>query len=45
MSKNGLNILTREHQKIFDKDESRKDIIVSAVHPGEVVYKHLNLIG
>jgi hypothetical protein len=36
MSKNALNILTREHQKLFDKDQTRKDIIVSAVHPGEV---------
>lgn len=35
MSKNGLNALTREQQKQIDLN--RKNVLVSAVHPGEVI--------
>jgi NAD(P)-dependent dehydrogenase (short-subunit alcohol dehydrogenase family) len=35
MSKNGLNALTREQQKLVDINE--KNILISAVHPGEVI--------
>ena len=37
ISKTALNALTREQQKGFDNDSTRKGIIVSAVHPGEVL--------
>jgi hypothetical protein len=42
MSKNCLNALTREQQKYIDLNCSSKNIIISAVHPGEVIYCILN---
>jgi len=36
VSKNGCNALTGVQQKIFDTDRPEDDIIISAVHPGEV---------
>jgi NAD(P)-dependent dehydrogenase (short-subunit alcohol dehydrogenase family) len=35
VSKNALNALTEAQQKVFD--EKNDDIIVSSVHPGEVI--------
>ena len=37
MSKNALNALTREQQRILDLKHADKCILVSAVHPGEVI--------
>lgn len=37
MSKNGLNALTRAQQHKLDQDEINRDILVAAVHPGEVI--------
>lgn len=37
MSKNGLNALTRAQQKQLDTEDKGRDILVAAVHPGEVI--------
>jgi hypothetical protein len=37
VSKNGINAVTTLQQEAFDRDTSRQGIIVSAVHPGDVL--------
>jgi carbonyl reductase 1 len=36
MSKVGINALSFAQQNLFNNDDSRQDIVVSAVHPGYV---------
>lgn len=36
VSKNGCNALTAAQQRIIDNGRPNDDIIISAVHPGEV---------
>jgi hypothetical protein len=36
MSKNFLNALTREQQKLVDKEERKRNITISSVNPGDI---------
>ena len=36
MSKNFLNALTREQQKLVDKEERKRNIALHSVNPGDV---------